>query len=528
MRLGLFGSAAPRVARALAPAPQITQRDLPPVMPPAWLVERAQAQGFDPMLALKAMQEEPANAPMAPAPVVSSVPPMGMFGGAAKRAMQSAPIIPQQASAAPVNPDKGAMKQRGMMMQGPQPPQVKGGMQAAAQDAGMRQGAFMQGPKPPTPAYESNPLLDTFGYDPQKEGMGGLEWWFSPPARRDEARGERAGAIAAEQAKAERARQRAEVVQLFGPQAGVAFDTNPEKFGEFVGSNYEAANVAGGESRVFGNGRETFTAPKFGVDGGFGYTQGPDGIDWGTQRGATHSETETGRHNLATEGIQRSAVDVSRQRAATAAATPRGGLTENQALQFQFKLDDLDRDLAANEERRRASLSTVTTSIALLDDFLSPQNKPKFEATYGNMINPTGEGDDAFNWRVSAATDPNRADGMAMLEQIGGRAFLNSIAAMRGTGALSDREGAKVGAAATRLAQPNQSDESASKAGIEFRAALLSYQKALEQDIARNRAAEVQRRQQIQGMMGTQPVQQAAPSAADASDDDLRAILGLE
>jgi len=187
------------------------------------------------------------------------------------------------------------------------------------------------------------------------------------------------------------------------------------------------------------------------------------------------------------------------------------GLTDNQALQFQFKLDDLDRELADKEKKRRTDLSTVSQSLGLLDDFLDPKNTERFNAVYGNLINPTGEGDDLFNWKVSAATDPDRANGMAILEQLGGRAFLDSIGAMKGTGALSDREGARVMAAAQRLTQANQSDDAARKAGEEFRAALVSYKSALEQDIQANRMAEAQRRQQLQQMMG-QPGTGGAPA----------------
>lgn len=197
----------------------------------------------------------------------------------------------------------------------------------------------------------------------------------------------------------------------------------------------------------------------------------------------------------------------------------KGGLTANQEFQAQFKLDDLDRELAAAEKKRKSDLSTVTSSLALLDEFISPENRKQFNAVYGNMINPTGEGDDLFNWKVSAATDPDRANGMAILEQLGGRAFLDSVAAMKGTGALSDREGARVTAAATRLMQANQSDEAAMKAATEFRAALVSYKSALEQDIAESRKAETARRAQMQTMLGRTPA--AEPDDLDAHIDSL-------
>jgi hypothetical protein len=232
------------------------------------------------------------------------------------------------------------------------------------------------------------------------------------------------------------------------------------------------------------------------------------------------------------------------------------GLSTYQGLQFQLKLDDLDRELSANEKKRQMDLSTVDNSITLLDKFVGDQGT--FNEVYGNWINPTGEGNDMLNPRVQPGS--KRANGRAILEQIGGRAFLDSIGAMRGTGPLSDREGAKVGAAATRLMNVEQDDAAAATAAQEFRGALVAYKRALEQDIQNSRASEAARRQQVEAMMGRPPsaapkpaqapqqaeddednafldklfgnfdqiAKAAAPSAADMGDDDLKAMLGLD
>lgn len=184
------------------------------------------------------------------------------------------------------------------------------------------------------------------------------------------------------------------------------------------------------------------------------------------------------------------------------------GLTPYQEIQFQYKLDDLDRELAAADKKRNSDLNTVSSSIALLDQFTGDTGT--FNEVYGNWINPTGEGNDLFNPRVQPGSP--RANGMAILEQLGGRAFLESIGAMRGTGPLSDREGARVMAAATRLTNVTQSDEAAAKAAQEFRQALMSYQSALQQDIANSRRDEVARRRQMEMMLGRQP--SAAPQSA--------------
>jgi hypothetical protein len=191
-----------------------------------------------------------------------------------------------------------------------------------------------------------------------------------------------------------------------------------------------------------------------------------------------------------------------------------GSLTTNQALNFQFKLDDLDRELTEKERVRKSSLASINENLALVNRFTddsTPEAKAKFEATYGNMINPTGKKDDAFNWNV--ALDTNRADGMAILDQLGGSAFLDSIQAMKGSGSLSDAEGARVTAAATRLMTVTMSDTEARIAAKDFKEKLQRYKTALENDIADSRKAEARRRQQLEGMMGRPAPPEAAPAA---------------
>ena len=198
---------------------------------------------------------------------------------------------------------------------------------------------------------------------------------------------------------------------------------------------------------------------------------------------------------------------------APSAAAP-GSLTTNQALNFQFKLDDLDRELTEKERVRKSSLASINENLALVNRFTddsTPEAKAKFDATYGNTINPTGKKDDAFNWNV--ALDTNRADGMAILDQLGGSAFLDSIQAMKGTGSLSDSEGARVTAAATRLMTVTMSDTEARIAAKDFKEKLQRYKTALENDIADSRRAEARRRQQLEGMMGRPSMPDGAPGA---------------
>lgn len=323
MRLGLFGSAAPRVRSALAPESAITKRDLPAIMPPAWLVEKARAQGVDPMLEWEAMQQATQGGP-APAPMASAATPqLGMFGGSAKRAMAAASSMKLPAAApsgamagamaAPMSGIPAAAPTPGMMMRGPQ---VKAGMQAAAQDQ-------IDNPRPQAPgAYtpaSAKPagLWDEIWADPFTffaTGTNGLDRKYGRAA---EAEALRAGALTAEQAKAEQARQ-VEALRAGGfsePQI-VAFMNNPEEWSKSLGSNVEATNLGQGETRYRGDGGENYVAPKFGFEGASPYAQtfGEAGLQttYGTMRPQSYAEktadgtlVETGRHNRATEGIQR-------------------------------------------------------------------------------------------------------------------------------------------------------------------------------------------------------------------------------
>lgn len=126
-------------------------------------------------------------------------------------------------------------------------------------------------------------------------------------------------------------RQQRQQMEAMADQIGLqgrerlAFMSDPEAYAKAISSNYEAANVGGGDSRLV-NGKFV-TAPKLGVDGGYGYTQGPDGVVWGDQRGQSYAEVtdaatqaETGRHNRVTERIDQGQLDLDRKKAETDAA----------------------------------------------------------------------------------------------------------------------------------------------------------------------------------------------------------------
>lgn len=114
-------------------------------------------------------------------------------------------------------------------------------------------GAFMRGPSA-LPAPVAGPVDDGgifrfFGYKPDETGQELGEWLISGRETIENAKAgqlERQEADAAErrrvqqeaEAKAQRQRQRQEIVQLMGPQAGIAYDQNPTEFGKTVSERY--------------------------------------------------------------------------------------------------------------------------------------------------------------------------------------------------------------------------------------------------------------------------------------------------
>lgn len=310
----------------------------------------------------------------------------------------------------------------------------------------------------------------------------------------------------ASQAAEDEARRVDPFLATMTPEQQAIYKANPEAWGESMAKNYAPQNVNAGDTLIMrGDTSKPVFAPKIGMDGGVPYAQtyadGGVKTEYGTPRQKSYSEltaegvlAETVRHNQATERLGGQRLQVERDR------PQRSGLTDYQGLQFQFKLDDLDRELAEKERMRKASLDSITETLALARRFSSPEESAKFNATYGNVINPTGKKDDLFNWPI--AMDPNRADGMAILEQLGGAAFLDSIQAMKGTGSLSDAEGARVMAAATRLMTVTMSDAEAAKAAADFIEKLERYEKALKEDLEKARGEEIGRRQRMNAMMG--------------------------
>jgi len=85
---------------------------------------------------------------------------------------------------------------------------------------------------------------------------------------------------------------------------------------------------------------------------------------------------------------------------------------------------------------------------------------PGFAGLYGGPVEAAAG--------ASGARFGADADAQALLDQIGGEAFLNAMASLKGSGQVSEREGLAAQAAQTRLRNYNQSDKAAQKALDDF------------------------------------------------------------
>lgn len=188
------------------------------------------------------------------------------------------------------------------------------------------------------------------------------------------------------------------------------------------------------------------------------------------------------------------------------AAPPRASDSPALTPYQQAQLDRQSReDEIKAEERNRTNQSKMIQlddSISILDGFVlgTGQSLPD-DGKYSQMSDRFKEV--YGNWVPFAIPGTERANGIAILDQLGGRSFLDSIQSMRGFGQLSNAEGLKVQAAASRLMDQNQSDEAAMQAAQEFRESLVRFRDAVRQDI--------EREQRRMGITTPEPTQQDTP-----------------
>lgn len=136
----------------------------------------------------------------------------------------------------------------------------------------------------------------------------------------------------ARQSAEQSAQQDAEIQRLIGSKdprdrMRLAYMMGDSKLGEQLATNFAKTSVNAGDSLVSGFG-DVYTAPKFGVDGGYGYKQTPEGIEWQDQRGQNYAEgndaaqnAETARNNNMVNSLGRDRLAMDSEKA-TAKPTP--------------------------------------------------------------------------------------------------------------------------------------------------------------------------------------------------------------
>jgi len=405
--LGLFGGAAPRIARRIRDQP-LQYSDLPPV-------------------------EEEASAPRGMRGVA------GMFGKEMR-----APIMasPQGAASPMAETAPSSVPSMGMMMKGP-----------------------------PKPKPQGSGIAEMFGYKGDASGMGALEWWFSPTARRDAAAKGVATQQALEQQRAEVNRQIQTLQeQGYAPDQIIAFMNNPEKWSESLATNLEAANVGEGDVRYFGNGQKPFAGPpKTGdnirqvgnsilerqQDGSWKPVYTAETPQEAARAFSMFIDKKTGRQmflmsdgqtkdtgieayiptQITSVGGVPTAVD--KRTLETSALSPLGDVAGNKAALASAEVQGKAQgqaaaDLPGVELRTKTAISSI--------DALKKLN---LNARYGAQS------------KIWAVPGTEGADVQARITQVTSQAFLNAFDQLKGAGAITETEGAAATAAITRLKDQN-------------------------------------------------------------------------
>jgi hypothetical protein len=153
------------------------------------------------------------------------------------------------------------------------------------------------------------------------------------------------------------------------------------------------------------------------------------------------------------------------------------GLTPYQQIQ-------VDRQAAADaakteetDRQKQINIASLKDGMSRVDQFLGSKG---FEGLYGTSW--LGPAPTFGNAKPENVMNQDELNSMAMLNQIGGEAFLAGVAKMRGTGPLSDNEGKRVMAAVQRLTDRRQDKTAALAAAAEFKSAMDALVKVYEQE----------------------------------------------
>lgn len=137
-----------------------------------------------------------------------------------------------------------------------------------------------------------------------------------------------------------------------------------------------------------------------------------------------------------------------------------GMLTPYQQWQMERQAEADATKKQEADRQKEINVASLRDGMGRIDQFLGSKG---FEGLYGSMFGFA---------KPENIMSQNEMNSLAMLNQIGGEAFLAGVAKMRGTGPLSDNEGKRVMAAVQRLTDRRQDTTSARAAAAEFKAAM--------------------------------------------------------
>lgn len=150
---------------------------------------------------------------------------------------------------------------------------------------------------------------------------------------------------------------------------------------------------------------------------------------------------------------------------------------------MESQLAGSEADLAKQAAMKESAGASATEALALMDKL---EAHPGFKAAVGTSFAKTAEGvagalpfvgEKLGEAAANVQTGTDRRGAEAIINQLKGQAFLNAIQQLRGLGALSDAEGAKLQQAAARL------DTTQSEA--DFKTALNDYRKIVRDALGR-------------------------------------------
>lgn len=157
------------------------------------------------------------------------------------------------------------------------------------------------------------------------------------------------------------------------------------------------------------------------------------------QRAAWENDTKLKRAQL---GLEQQRIQIARE----------DNAIKRQQLQLDYdaKQAKFQSEIGAKVDKAKSSFDSASNGIDLIDELLSKNNAGDFNRTVGPVAS-----------RLPTVSQ-GAADIEAKLETLKSKLFLESISAMKGLGALSDKEGAKLQASIANLST-SQSPESLRK-----------------------------------------------------------------